>query len=100
MLKLGKPKAIKISNWGRDDAKVLDVASKNPVTCSTDQRVSDLLPVLSEKYRRLPVLDDHGNARGMVAATDVLKVLGGYGAYRNVKPADRPKARIKDIGMN
>jgi CBS domain-containing protein len=97
MLKLGEKRGIRLSKWARPETKVLDIASKSPVTCSTDQKVKDVLGLFANKYRRLPVLDGHGYVRGMLSATDMVRVLGGWGKYGRIGPKDRLETKLKRI---
>jgi CBS domain-containing protein len=96
MLKLGSSKSVRISRWAGADTKVVEIASKNPVTCMMDQKVREVEHILNTRYRRLPVLDRDGKIRGVVSTTDVLRLLSGFGKRRRgvKKPADM---RIKDI---
>jgi CBS domain-containing protein len=77
MLKLGDGKSLRISEWLKEDATVLYISSKAPVSCTMDQQLREVIPVVSEKYRRLPVLDKNGHVRGVLSATDVLRLLSG-----------------------
>ncbi len=82
MLKLGGGKSLRISEWLKEDATVLYISSKAPVSCTMEQKLREVIPVLSEKYRRLPVLDKNGHVRGLLSATDVLRLLSGMGKKR------------------
>ncbi len=75
MLKLGMDKTLKISDWLKKDATVLYISSKAPVSCRMDQRLEEVIPVLADQYRRLPVLNNDSHVRGMLSATDILRVL-------------------------
>jgi len=97
MLKLGAKKGISIAKWTKPDSKVLDIASKKPVTCRLEQRVKDVLVLFAKKYRRVPVLDEHGHVRGMLSATDMVHVLGGWGKYGRIGPKNRLETKVKKI---
>ena len=89
MLKLGAGKSIRLSKWVKPETLVLDIASKNPKTCKMEQKLRDLLHLFAKSYRRLPVLNKDGHVRGMLSATDLLNVLGGWGKYKRISPPDR-----------
>ncbi len=82
MLKLGGGKSLKISDWLKDDVTVLYISSKAPVSCRINQKLREIIPNLAGQYRRLPVLNRDGHVRGMISATDVLRVLSGMGKKR------------------
>lgn len=97
MLKLGRGRSLNISRWVGKDAKLLDISSRKPVTCRMKQKVGDVLEPFAKKHRRLPVLDDKGHVRGMLAATDVLKALGGWKKGGKTRPKDRLAVKVKDV---
>jgi len=82
MLKLSEGRRVDISAWLRKDATVLYISSKAPVSCRTNQHLIDVIPVLAEQYRRLPVLDREGRVRGVISSTDVLRAVSGLGKKR------------------
>jgi CBS domain-containing protein len=97
MLKLGRPAGIRLSKFVKDDVRLYDISSKNPVTCRTSQSLKAVLPSFAQKYRRLPVLDSGGALKGILSATDILRVLGGWGRFRKKSPRER--AGVKVSGM-
>ncbi|MCD6496104.1 MAG: CBS domain-containing protein [Candidatus Aenigmarchaeota archaeon] len=96
MLKLGSGKSLNISKWVKKDAGVLFVSSKAPVTCSPEQRIKDIAHILASKYRRLPVMDESGQLRGILSGTDILKLLVGMTKKKRGmrSPADM---KVKDV---
>ncbi|UCD03379.1 MAG: CBS domain-containing protein [Candidatus Aenigmatarchaeota archaeon] len=82
MLKIGEGKSVNISNWLKMNTNVLYISSKAPVSCRMEQKLKEVLPHLSGQYRRLPVLDKARHVRGVISATDVLRVLSGLGKKR------------------
>jgi CBS domain-containing protein len=95
MFKLGAVKGIKLGRWVKPETRVLDIASKKPVTCRLDQRLRDVLHLFSKNYRRMPVLNKEGHVRGMLSATDLLNVLGGWGKYSRIRQQERTSTRAR-----
>ncbi len=89
MFKLGAVKGIYLGRWVKPETRVIDIASKKPVTCMLDQRLRDVLHLFSKNYRRMPVLSKEGQVRGMLSATDLLNVLGGWGKYSRMRQKER-----------
>jgi CBS domain-containing protein len=94
MLKIGPVRPIRISRWVKPETRLLDIASKSPVACGPTQRMADVVPMFSKRFRRLPVVDRKGSVKGMLSSSDVLRVLGGWGKFGRTKPADRPRTRV------
>lgn len=97
MFKLGSRQGIGIRKWVKPDTKVIDIASKNPVTCKLRQRVRDVLGVFARKYRRMPVLDEEGRVRGMLNSTELVQVLGGWRKYGRITPLNRLGMQVHRI---
>jgi CBS domain-containing membrane protein len=93
MLKLGGGKSFRVSDWLKHDATVLYISSKAPVSCGMDQPLREVIPVLARQYRRLPVLDKDKHVRGVISATDVLRVLSGIGRKPRAKRLTDVKVR-------
>ncbi len=92
MQKLGERKHVNVSRWFNKDATVTDIGSKKVVTCMESDMVKNVLHILSDRYRRLPVTDREGNLKGMVASTDIIRELSGVGKKRKLEL----EVRIKD----
>lgn len=97
MFKLEKTKSVKISKWLKQDMNLMDIASQRMQTCTVKQKIRDVLPILANKYRRVPVLDGEGFVKGMLSATDILHVLGGWGKYKKISPEKRLDVRINRV---
>jgi CBS domain-containing protein len=95
MFKLGAVRGVNLGRWVKPQTHVLDIASKKPVTCRLGQRLRDVLHLFAKKYRRMPVLDREGHVRGMLSATDLLNVLGGWGKYGRIQPQERASTRAR-----
>ncbi len=83
MLKLGVGKTLKISKWVKKDATVTYISSKAPVSCRMDQKLGEVISILSKQHRRLPVLNKEGHVRGVISSTDVLRMLSGKGKKKH-----------------
>lgn len=65
---------VKVLAGGRtvENATVRDAMTNNPVTCREDDDVSRAVTAMSDrKIRRIPVIDDAGNLRGIIAQADI-----------------------------
>jgi len=99
MRKLGGAKAasaISMSRWAKGKASAADLMTGEPLTCSPSDTVSDVLPLIAEKFRRLPVVDSGGALKGIVASTDILKVLVGWGRFRRTGADKRASVKVRD----
>jgi CBS domain-containing protein len=55
-----------------DEATVQEAMSSNPVSCRVDDDVDQAMALMSERQvRRMPVVDEAGRLRGIIAQADV-----------------------------
>ena len=68
---------LKLMAKGADlDVRLEEVMIPNPVTIRRDETLSEAIAVMSKGgYRRLPVVDDHGNLYGVVKVTGIVDYL-------------------------
>lgn len=65
---------VKVIAVGRalDGASVRDAMTENPVTVLEDEDVNQALSAMAaRKVRRIPVVDENGNLRGIIAQADI-----------------------------
>jgi CBS domain-containing protein len=65
---------VKVIAAGRalDGASVRDAMTQNPVTVREDDDVNQALSAMAaRKVRRIPVVDENGNLRGIIAQADI-----------------------------
>lgn len=65
---------VKVVAGGRsvEAAKVRDAMTSNPATCRVDEDVDRALELMAERQvRRMPVVDESGRLRGIIAQADV-----------------------------
>lgn len=65
---------VKVIAAGRalDGASVRDAMTENPVTVREDEDVNQALSAMAaRKVRRIPVVDENGNLRGIIAQADI-----------------------------
>ena len=97
MLKLGGGRSIRLSKWLAPGTTLLDICSGKIVSVGVKDSVEDVLEIFAKKFRRAPVIDDRGYVRGMVSASDVLKVLGGWLEFSRIEPRKRLDVKMGDI---
>jgi len=66
-----------LRNFAEPEDPILKISSKEVVSCSENDRIIDVLASMLSGTRRLPVLDEQGEIKGIVSATDVLSFVGG-----------------------
>ncbi|NIP36954.1 MAG: CBS domain-containing protein [Thermoplasmata archaeon] len=55
---------------------VMDVMTKNPITCSPDTALNEVASILvKESINRLPVVDDEGRVVGIVTRGDIVRAF-------------------------
>ncbi len=72
----------------RLDEPVMAIASSPPVTAHEKASCADVLRLMLDRYRRIPLTSQRGLFRGFVTATDILDVLGAgprSGKVRSLK---------------
>ena len=58
------------------DGSAADIMSKNPLTITSDDSISDAARLMHKKdFNRLPVVDDKGRLVGIITRDDVISVL-------------------------
>lgn len=56
----------------------MDISSRKLVVSHEKDRLRDILSLmLTDKYRKIPIVDKDNNLRGIVTSTDVIDLLGG-----------------------
>jgi len=66
--------AVKVVAEGRDpkSTTVEEVMTREPITCHADDVLQKALDAMAEyQVRRIPVVDDHGRAVGIIAQADI-----------------------------
>ncbi|MCX6814864.1 MAG: CBS domain-containing protein [Candidatus Aenigmarchaeota archaeon] len=65
-----------LRNFAEPQDSILKIASKEVVACSEDDRIIDVLASMLSGVRRVPVVGEQGEVKGIVSATDVLSFIG------------------------
>ena len=65
-----------LNNFAGPQDSVLNISSKEVVCCIEDDRIIDVLASMLSGTRRVPVVDEAGEIKGIVSATDVLDFMG------------------------
>jgi CBS domain-containing protein len=65
-----------LNNFAEPQDSILKIASRDVVCCQEGDRVIDVLAAMLSGTRRVPVIGEQGELRGMVSATDVLNFIG------------------------
>ncbi len=60
---------------------VEEIASKKPVFSKESERVLDVINLMLENFRRVPVVDSYMNLKGIITTVDILNLLGGGEKY-------------------
>lgn len=74
-------KYIELARFVDPDLDIMEIASQAVVTCREDDRLREVIEVMLERFRRLPVIDREENCKGIVTTTDILSYLGGGEKY-------------------
>lgn len=62
----------------REEMKVVDIMTKNTITINEDVMIADAIEIMNKNHiGRLIVVDQAGNARGIVTRTDLLDKIAG-----------------------
>lgn len=62
----------------REEMKVVDIMTKNTITVNEDVMIADAIEIMNKnQIGRLIVVDQSGNARGIVTRTDLLDKIAG-----------------------
>lgn len=75
-----------------DTTQVAEVMTRNPVTCSPDDKLNDALMSMSQyQLRRMPVVDASGQIVGIIAQADVaLRTDNEYKTGQLVEEISKP----------
>ena len=65
-----------LSSFADPQDPVLKISSREVVCCREDDRVIDVLASMLAGVRRIPVVAEDGEVKGIVSATDVLSFMG------------------------
>ncbi|MEM5871642.1 MAG: CBS domain-containing protein [Candidatus Aenigmatarchaeota archaeon] len=77
---------IYLSDFVDVEKPITEISSKRLVVASEKNRLTDILNLIfSEKVRRIPIIDNEKNLRGIVTTTDILNLLGGGEKYEIFK---------------
>jgi CBS domain-containing protein len=89
-------------NFFRLDEPVLKIASKEVVALKENCTCADVLRVMLDRYRRIPITSHKGYFRGFVTASDILDILGAGPRFRQVRSlkADVIKVISKSLYLN
>jgi CBS domain-containing protein len=68
---------LRLKDYINPEESIMKIASSEVVKCNENDRIIDVLASMLSGVRRMPVLDDAGEVRGVVSATDVLDFIGG-----------------------
>lgn len=66
-----------LRNFSGPEDSVMRIASREVVFCRESDRIIDALACMLGGVRRVPVVGDNGEIKGIVSATDVLNFMGG-----------------------
>jgi CBS domain-containing protein len=66
-----------LKNFAEPQDSILKISSKEVVSCSENDRIIDVLASMLGGVRRIPVVNDQEELKGIVSATDVLSFIGG-----------------------
>jgi|GEM_PF-584112 len=66
-----------LRNFAGPDDPIVKISSKDAVSCMEGDRIIDVLACMLSGVRRVPVLDEQGEVKGIISATDVLSFVGG-----------------------
>jgi len=72
----GNGYGLRLRDYVNPQDSVLQIASKEVVSCQEDDRVIDVLASMLSGVRRMPVLGENGEIKGIVSSTDVLDFIG------------------------
>ncbi len=97
MRKLGSQKYIDISGWVADGTRVAGVCSKKITVCHMNDKVKDVMHVLSTSHRRIPVLDREGRVRGIISTIDIIRLLSDTGKGKRVSKEKGIEAGIRHV---
>ncbi len=79
---LSHARGLRLENFVDTRIPALNIASKKPVTAHDTEALENIIPKLTEGFRRIPVIGKKtGDFRGIVTATDVLDYLGAGPKY-------------------
>lgn len=78
--------------------KVSDVISGEVYTCTTDDKVKDALKIMREKkVRRLPVVNEEGELKGILSLNDILIHTHQAKGKKGRKPGYKDVARTFEV---
>jgi len=66
-----------LSSFAEPQDPVLKISSREVVCCREDDRIIDVLASMLAGVRRMPVVAEDGEVKGIISATDVLSFMGG-----------------------
>lgn len=72
----GNGYGLRLVDYVNPQDSVLQIASKEVVSCREDDRIIDVLASMLAGVRRMPVLGETGEIKGIVSSTDVLDFIG------------------------
>jgi CBS domain-containing protein len=71
-----------LSSFAEPQDPVTKISSKEVVSCREDDRVIDVLASMLAGVRRVPVIGEQGEVKGIVSTTDVLSFIGGGDKFK------------------
>lgn len=94
-----KRKGLDFEDFFDTEKVVMDIASKNVVSCEQDSSISEAMELIFKGYRKIPVTND-GSFAGIVTLNDILNYCGAGDKYQEFLKRDKPMEAKVDLIMD